>query len=154
RAAAECGSFDSTTTNIRAMRGRRAHDYCVPPSDVIMIPIRTDSPLRTTPWMNWFLILLNVTIFIAELAKPSLRTTYLLKPQNPQLMQFVTYAFLHANVGHLVGNMLFLYIFGNNVNDKIGNVGYLAFYLAGAVMAGVGYVAAETSPMLGASGAV
>ena len=42
-----------------------------------MIPIRTDSPLRSTPWMNWVLIAVNVGVFVAELAKPSLRSAYL-----------------------------------------------------------------------------
>jgi hypothetical protein len=59
---------------------------------------------------------------------------------------------------HIIGNMLFLYIFGNNVNDKMGHVGYLGFYLAGAVFAGVGYVALSSensfAPVVGASGAV
>lgn len=119
-----------------------------------MIPIRTDSPLRTTPWMNWLLILLNVAIYLLEIAKPQIRQMYVLQPRDPKLYQFVTYAFLHASTMHLISNMLFLFIFGNNVNDKIGNIGYLAFYLGGAVTAAVGYILAENRPMLGASGAV
>ena len=55
---------------------------------------------------------------------------------------------------HIAGNMFFLYLFGNNVNDKLGNIGYLAFYLAGAVFSGIGHTLMSSSPVLGASGAV
>ena len=55
---------------------------------------------------------------------------------------------------HILGNMYFLYLFGNNVNDKLGNVGYTAFYLAGAIFSGIGHCLLSTSPVLGASGAV
>jgi membrane associated rhomboid family serine protease len=85
---------------------------------------------------------------------------YHLDPANPALVNFITYAFLHGNVPHLLGNMLFLYIFGNNVNDKLGHSAYLAFYLAGAVVAGVGYAFVElhaggrAHAVVGASGAV
>jgi tetratricopeptide (TPR) repeat protein len=54
----------------------------------------------------------------------------------------------------VIGNMLFLYIFGNNVNDKMGSFGYLAFYLAGGIAAGIGHVLTSTVPILGASGSV
>ena len=55
---------------------------------------------------------------------------------------------------HLLGNMYFLYFFGNNVNDKLGNVGYLCFYLAGAVFSGLGHSIISDHNVLGASGAV
>ena len=79
---------------------------------------------------------------------------FMLDPSRPQLWQFVSYAFLHGGYMHIFGNMLFLYIFGNNVNDKLGNVGYICFYLAGAVFSGAGHVLLNNSPVLGASGAV
>jgi membrane associated rhomboid family serine protease len=75
-------------------------------------------------------------------------------PGQLELWQFVSYAFLHAGFFHIAGNMFFLYLFGNNVNDKLGNVGYLAFYLAGAVFSGIGHVILSGSSVLGASGAV
>jgi membrane associated rhomboid family serine protease len=89
----------------------------------------------------------------------SIGESWHLSPSQPRIWNFLTYAFLHANSLHLLGNMLFLYIFGNNVNDKLGHMGYLAFYLAGAVFAGVGYTVAEMQggtmyPVVGASGAV
>jgi membrane associated rhomboid family serine protease len=122
----------------------------------MFIPIRTDSPLRVTPYMNWAIILLNIAAFVAQSTIPSFETTLKLYPKDPAVLAFFGYQFLHANVMHLVGNMLFLYIFGNNVNDKIGQIGYLAFYLAGGVIAGVGYCLMESGPIpiIGASGAV
>jgi len=72
----------------------------------------------------------------------------------PSRWQFVTYAFLHGGLLHIVGNMFFLYLFGNNVNDKLGNIGYLAFYLAGAVYSGIGHYIVGGGNVLGASGAV
>lgn len=55
---------------------------------------------------------------------------------------------------HIFGNMYFLYIFGNNVNDKLGHTGYVCLYLGGAVFAGIGHTLLHTNPVLGASGAV
>jgi membrane associated rhomboid family serine protease len=80
-----------------------------------------------------------------------------LLPERPQLWQFVSYAFLHGGYMHIIGNMFFLFIFGNNVNDKLGNIAYLCFYLAGAVFSGVGHAVINSTsgvPTLGASGAV
>lgn len=55
---------------------------------------------------------------------------------------------------HIFGNMFFLYLFGNNVNDKLGHIGYLCLYLAGAVFSGIGHSCVSSAPVLGASGAV
>jgi membrane associated rhomboid family serine protease len=79
---------------------------------------------------------------------------FMLTPIHPYLWQFVSYAFMHAGIWHILGNMFFLYLFGNNVNDKLGHIGYLAFYLAGAVFSGVGHALISTEPVLGASGAI
>ena len=78
----------------------------------------------------------------------------MLTPVRPHLWQFVSYAFLHHNSWHIIGNMFFLYLFGNNVNDKLGNTSYLCFYLAGAVFSGIGHALMRVNPALGASGAV
>jgi membrane associated rhomboid family serine protease len=69
----------------------------------------------------------------------------------------VTSQFLHAGWFHLLGNMLYLWIFGNNVEDRLGRVGFLLFYLAGGVLAGLSQVAIDptsTIPTIGASGAI
>jgi membrane associated rhomboid family serine protease len=128
----------------------------------MIIPFRTDSPLRRTPYMNWALIAANFVVYFIQLAHnpqdagdSEFVQRLMLQSADPRLWQYVTYAFLHANLLHIVGNMLFLYIFGNNINDRMGNLGYLAFYLAGAVVAGIGYVLFDRhGPVLGASGAV
>jgi membrane associated rhomboid family serine protease len=81
----------------------------------------------------------------------------MLTPAHPFLWQFISYSFLHGGLMHIIGNMFFLYLFGNNVNDKIGHIGYLCFYLAGAVFSGVGHTvfnSSSTIPTLGSSGAI
>ncbi|HLL89523.1 MAG TPA: rhomboid family intramembrane serine protease [Tepidisphaeraceae bacterium] len=125
----------------------------------MLIPIRTDSPLRRTPWMNVALIALNVLLFVVQKNSPAFEDLFELKPRDPAVFNYLTYAFLHDTGGsvpmHLIGNMLFLWIFGNNVNDKLGHLGYLGFYLAGAVFSGVGFVATNAVlPVQGASGAI
>jgi membrane associated rhomboid family serine protease len=123
---------------------------------MVFLPLRTDSPLRSTPYMNWLLIVANLLMFAAEAFVPSLLPNLELSPRFPQLYQFITYQFLHGGLLHVGGNMLFLYIFGNNVNDKMGNLGYLAFYLAGGVVAGMAYTLTEhgPAPIIGASGSI
>ena len=132
----------------------------------MLIPIGTDNPLRRRPLMNYLLIAANVMIFLLTYHPQTSRhgeivsilaqwaQTYKLFPADPALYQFITYAFLHASWGHIIGNMLFLYIFGANVNDKLGNLGYLLLYLGGAVFSGLGHTFTSSAPVLGASGAV
>jgi membrane associated rhomboid family serine protease len=105
----------------------------------MFLPVRTDSPLRSTPYVNWALILVNVGVFVAQLSNEWIDQHWALDPSRPVLWNFITYQFLHGGPLHLLGNMLFLYIFGNNVNDKLGQIGYLAFYLSGGVFAGIAY---------------
>lgn len=72
-------------------------------------------------------------------------------------LSLLTAMFVHGNLGHLVGNLLFLYVFGNNVEDRLGKVRYLAFYLVGGVAATLAFVALQpgsTVPLVGASGAI
>jgi membrane associated rhomboid family serine protease len=118
-----------------------------------MIPLRTDSRLRATPWMNWAIIAANVAAFMVQ-QKFHLTHALALNARDPSLITFFTYGLLHQNIAHLLSNMLFLYIFGNNVNDKMGHNAYLAFYLAGGIFSGVGYVASSVGYVIGASGAV
>jgi membrane associated rhomboid family serine protease len=120
----------------------------------MLIPLRTDSPLRSTPWVNWALILTNVVIFGITAKWPEVTDRYVLSPVHPHLLNYFTYQFLHANIPHVLFNMVFLYVFGNNVNDRMGNFGYLAFYLAGGVFSGIAYVFFEKNDIVGASGAI
>ncbi len=129
---------------------------------MFFFPIRTDRRLKRTPWMNYALIAINIVIFILtaqQVAQAQQHfgvsiTRFYLFPEQPQLWQFVTYQFLHADWQHLLGNMIFLYVFGNSVEDRLGKLGYLAFYLAGGIAAGIGHSLVEPNPVLGASGAV
>jgi len=134
-----------------------------------ILPIRTSIRPRQTPYTNYALIIVNVVIFLLTYY-PATGTgqilrlwanQFMLAPVRPHLWQFVSYAFLHGGFMHIIGNMFFLYLFGNNVNDKLGHIGYLCFYLAGAVFSAIGHIALGSLyapqglavPMLGASGA-
>jgi membrane associated rhomboid family serine protease len=134
----------------------------------MLLPIKTSIRPRRTPYTNYALIVINVIIFLLtyhphiNLLKGREEYVYdwasnfILDPEPGKLhyWQFVSYAFLHASFLHIAGNMFFLYLFGNNVNDKLGNVGYLAFYLAGGVFSGIGHILLSNSSVLGASGAI
>lgn len=122
----------------------------------MFFPIRTDRRLRYVPWVNYALIAANVVTFLTTASRGSAQSLspYLLNPVLPETAQFITYQFLHASWEHLLGNMLFLYVFGNSVEDRLGKVGYLCFYLAGGVLAGIGHALVEPNFVLGASGAV
>ena len=81
-------------------------------------------------------------------------TDYYLRPGDLHFYQFFSYQFLHAGIWHLFGNLIFLYVFGNNVEDRLGHFGYLFFYLAAGIVAALGHAAFKDSPCLGASGAI
>ncbi|HUT01536.1 MAG TPA: rhomboid family intramembrane serine protease [Phycisphaerae bacterium] len=122
----------------------------------MFIPIRTDYRMTRRPWVNYALIAANIALFVFGYGggNKAIRP-WLLDPNSPQLAQFFTSVFLHADLMHLLGNMLFLWVFGNALNDRFGHLAYLAFYLAGGVLAGVGYMLlAGRVPVLGASGAI
>ena len=131
----------------------------------MLLPIRTSISPRRTPYMNYGLIAVNVFIFLLTYAphtdpltgQEALRTWaqhFELVSRRPCLWQFVSYAFLHGGFLHIFFNMFFLYLFGNNVNDKLGNIGYLCFYLAGGVFSGIGHSLFSPANVIGASGAV
>lgn len=128
----------------------------------MILPVRTSIQPRRTPYANYALIVVNIIIFFFELTTNAQGNTvlrpwvhnFMLKPNNMELSQFISYAFLHGGWLHIIGNMFFLYIFGNNVNDKLGNISYICFYLAGGVASGLGHIILNASPVLGASGAV
>lgn len=129
----------------------------------MLLPIRTNISPRRTPYVNYALILVNAAVLLLEYRvnprggglefRPWVEH-FMLNANQPHLWQFVSYAFLHGGLMHILGNMFFLYLFGNNVNDKLGQVGYLCFYLAGAVFSGVGHIWVGGGDVLGASGAV
>ncbi len=127
-----------------------------------MIPIKTDLVIKRPPYANYALIAVNIIIFAlsyqsnraAEGPLQGWTEMFILNSARPQIWQFVTYSFLHSGLQHIIGNMFFLYLFGNNVNDRLGHTGYICFYIAGSIFAGVGYSLLNSTPVLGASGAV
>ena len=133
---------------------------------LFILPIRTSIRPWRRPYANYALMAANVVIFLltywphrdpftghVEVLRPWAEQLMLI-PVRPYLWQFISYAFLHGSIMHIVGNMFFLYLFGNNVNDKLGTIGYLCLYLAGAVFSGIGHTLMSSNPVLGASGAV
>ncbi len=134
---------------------------------MFILPIRTSIRPWRTPYANYALIVINVLIFLltylprinpytgqtVEILRPWAKQ-FMLTPGDWHFWQFISYAFLHGGPWHVIGNMYFLYIFGNNVNDKLGHAGYVSLYLGGAVFAGIGHTILHVNPVLGASGAV
>lgn len=133
-----------------------------------MIPLRDTVRSRSFPWVNWTLIALNVGIFLFfEVGSPHVATlmkTWGLVPKrlllHPNLYNFVTLftsMFLHGGWSHLISNMLALYIFGDNVEDRLGSGRYLVFYLLcglAAAFTHVGFNPLSNMPTVGASGAI
>jgi membrane associated rhomboid family serine protease len=106
----------------------------------MIFPVRTDSPLRSTPWMNWTLIAVTVICHIAQrrLAMRGMDVQLFLNSSDPQLFQYFTYTFLHGDWGHLLGNMLFLY----------SGIGHLLTPDSGPVIGASGAVSAVTGAYL------
>jgi membrane associated rhomboid family serine protease len=120
-----------------------------------MIPYQVDVPMARLPWANWALIAANGLVFVFSAAAPaeSLRPL-LLDPRHFSAGQLLTSLFLHADIVHLVGNMLFLFVFGNAVNAKLGHVGFLLSYFLIGVVEGLAWRWLGHGPALGASGAI
>ncbi|NQU11559.1 rhomboid family intramembrane serine protease [bacterium] len=135
-----------------------------------MIPIRDENPTRTTAYFTVGLIVINVLVFLYELALPgpahleAFVADFALVPvaltQGPTVADYgtiFTSMFLHGGLAHLLGNMLYLWIFGNNIEDACGHRRFLVFYFACGVAAAAAQVAVNpgsTVPMVGASGAI
>ncbi len=139
-----------------------------------MIPLRDNACSRAFPAVNVSLIVINFIIFFKEItvsnqALNQLTFTYGLVPARvmAQLaaggtllslaVPFITSMFLHANWLHIIGNMLFLWVFGNSIEDRIGHIPYLFFYLLVGVIGSVVYIIASPAsqvPIIGASGAI
>lgn len=133
-----------------------------------MIPIRDEIKTRRVPYINYILIAINVVIFIYEfISGPRLEaiiSEFALVPAQisagldvGDMRSILTSMFLHASWMHLLGNMLYLWIFGDNVEDRLGHLRYLLFYLAGGFVAAFAHWAinpASSIPTVGASGAI
>lgn len=133
-----------------------------------MFPLRDHNPSTRTPYVTYALIALNVTVFMSYwplFADPRALGLFFQRwglvpvavSQGYQLSGFATSMFLHGGVLHLAGNMLFLWIFGDNLEEEFGHSGFALFYLASGVAAGLGQCISGPQsmvPMVGASGAI
>ncbi len=133
-----------------------------------MFPIRDHNPSGRTPIVVYTLIGLNVLIFLAGLsvqadmrAVHELYATYAVIPariiSGGGYETLITSQFMHAGLMHIAGNMLFLWIFGDNLEDRMGHIAFLLFYLVcgvGAALIQVATSPSSTVPMVGASGAI
>jgi len=141
-----------------------------------MFPIKDDQPRFSTPYVNWFLIVLNILIYLFQASLdpgsgelfarqfgvvPSHLSAFLAGSPRYTLpaivIPFFTSMFLHASWMHVLGNMWFLYIFGDNVEDYLGHFKYLVFYVVCGLIAMTTQVAIypnSTLPTVGASGAI
>jgi membrane associated rhomboid family serine protease len=130
-----------------------------------MIPIKVTQPSYSTPVVTIGLIVINILVFLNEfwlgLVDPyslnQFMTEYSLRPAYFHWENVLTAMFVHANWMHVLGNMLFLWVFGDNVEDILGHAKYLAFYLLCGGCAALAQVLLDPSsriPMVGASGAI
>ncbi|HKI49120.1 MAG TPA: rhomboid family intramembrane serine protease [Desulfobacteria bacterium] len=133
----------------------------------MFFPFHDENPTRRFPLLTIMLIGSNLYVFFWEFSYPghidSLFTSYGLVPSRFIEAPIQTYPnvfsamFLHAGFMHLAGNMLFLWIFGNNIEDVLGKIRFITFYLLCGVIAALGHVFMDTGseiPMVGASGAI
>ncbi len=140
-----------------------------------MIPLKDENPTQTFPFVTISLIVINILVFIYEytLSQETLKLTieqfgivpyylthlsYALDPSGiPRFYTLITSAFFHGGILHLAFNMLFLWIFGNNIEDVLGHIKFILFYLLSGIIAGMSQALVtpqSTIPIIGASGAV
>lgn len=129
-----------------------------------MFPFRDHNPSNRTPYVTWALIAVNILIFISyfalfqdERALGRFFFEWGLVPANASTTTVFSSMFLHGGIMHLAGNMLFLWVFGDNMEDQMGHVGFLLFYLLGGLAAAAAQYGSDPSsmvPMVGASGAI
>jgi membrane associated rhomboid family serine protease len=127
-----------------------------------MIPIRDVIPSRTTPWVTLALIAVNVLVFIREITLPpdaidAFIRTFGLIPADFTWLAVLTSMFVHAGWLHIGSNVLSLWIFGDNVEDRMGHFRYLIFYLwtgTAAALLESQMNPASAIPLVGASGAI
>ncbi len=128
----------------------------------VIIPLGTDRPSLRPMLVTPLLMGLNIAVFVALAALGSknpdqleaIRRALMLQPHDFHWYQPITSAFLHADFWHIAANMLFLWVFGPNIEDRLGKWWFLVFYVGGAFAASGLHVAFEDAPALGASGAV
>lgn len=133
-----------------------------------MIPIRDQIKTRRTPIINYLLIAANVLVFILQISagqnQQALISEFALIPRDftdgislGDIRDIFTSMFMHGGLLHLFGNMLYLWVFGDNVEDTMGHFNFLVFYLLGGVAASAAHIIVNPTsqlPTVGASGAI
>ncbi|MCB9136558.1 MAG: rhomboid family intramembrane serine protease [Anaerolineales bacterium] len=133
-----------------------------------MIPLRDENPTYHTPYINYILILINILVFIFQVMLGSSQDSFVyqfaLIPAQftngisvGDITDIFTSMFMHAGFAHIAGNMLYLWIFGDNVEDAMGHGRYLFFYLLGGFTASITHILTNLGsqlPTVGASGAI
>lgn len=125
------------------------------------IPLGTDRPLRRPTLTTYALLALNAIMYIAQMLvdSPSRRgaaqmvDSLALTPESP-VWTYITYQFLHGDIWHFAGNMLVLWVFGPNVEDRFGRLWFLLFYVVGGIVAGVVHMVVDSTAVIGASGSI
>jgi membrane associated rhomboid family serine protease len=133
-----------------------------------MIPLYDDNPTQRSAFLVYILIVANVLIFLHEMMLGNTQLSRFLDAwaviprqlfafPSREAVTLLSSQFLHANFWHLIGNMWFLWIFGNNVEDKLGRIQFLGFYLICGVIAALTqsiFSPSSAVPLIGASGAI
>jgi rhomboid family protein len=127
-----------------------------------MIPLRDVIPSRTTPYITITIIALNAVAWLFEVSLPhddlnEFLATFGVVPAYFSWPTLITSMFLHGSWSHVIGNMWYLWIFGDNVEDRVGHGRFILFYLLCGIAAALGQVAVDPDSMLptiGASGAI
>lgn len=129
-----------------------------------MFPLKDENPTSRFPYVNTALIVINIAIFILTLLTGTFESTierYGMRPvevlAGKRLDTLFISMFLHGGILHILGNMLYLYIFGDNVEDALGHGKFLAFYLGTGIIASLIHALTDPSsniPTIGASGAI
>jgi membrane associated rhomboid family serine protease len=134
----------------------------------MMIPLRDENPTRTVPFITVAIIIVNALVFFYELQLGAYLEGFVrvfgMVPNNlmhlrepSALITLVTSMFVHGSIVHLFGNMLYLWIFGNNIEDRLGHLRFVFFYLLCGLAGSLGHIASSpysTVPTIGASGAI
>lgn len=131
-----------------------------------MLPIKDINRPSKTPIVTRILVILNIIIFFYTYLRPreiflNIIWTFGIKPyyiiHGQQLYTLLTSMFLHGDLHHIFGNMIYLWIFGDNVEDRLGHIKFLIFYISAGIMSGIIQTVItpnSTIPMIGASGAI
>jgi membrane associated rhomboid family serine protease len=132
-----------------------------------MIPLKDENPTKNFPLITIIFIVSNTLIFLYQISQPmrtlTIFSSFGLIPVKLIESPISTYPtiyssmFLHSGIGHLAGNMLYLWIFGNNIEDFLGRVRFVIFYLICGTLASMGHILTDLQsniPMVGASGAI